>query len=136
MHTYEWLTCLSAAGFLGCPGPWRVVEKSGCILRGVRVCLAVPLKIVWPLQATSERPTTFMQTTCMFCFACFSPTDCSPLPAGAVMSKAVQNKWTRVSFTFACQYCSFFCQVRTSSPAAFTALPPYLLICWTHLIQV
>lgn len=36
MHLDGELTRSNAAGFLGCPGLWRVVERSGCILSRCR----------------------------------------------------------------------------------------------------
>lgn len=39
-------------GFWGCPDPWRVIERTGCILQGAQVCLVVPFRSKWPLQGT------------------------------------------------------------------------------------
>lgn len=39
--------------FLCCPDPWRVTERSDCILKGGQVCLVL-LRLVWLHQWTSQ----------------------------------------------------------------------------------
>lgn len=39
--------------FLGCPGPWMLVDRCGRILKGAQVCHTDPLRLMGPLQETS-----------------------------------------------------------------------------------
>lgn len=36
--------------FRVCLGPWMIIDRSGCILRGVQACLAVLFRLVRPPQ--------------------------------------------------------------------------------------
>lgn len=37
---------LGCCGFLFCPGPWRVVDRSSCIITEEQVCASVPLMVL------------------------------------------------------------------------------------------